>query len=105
METLKGFPNLPAMVRAEQGSAAPHAVMETLKGFPNLPAMVRAEQGSAAPHATHDLGLRLRRRPAKSSAAQAQRSEAERLLSIPSEQPELVVLCPELLPPLEPPVL
>jgi hypothetical protein len=26
-------------------------VMETLKGFPNLPAMVRAEQSSAAPHA------------------------------------------------------
>jgi hypothetical protein len=67
METLKGFPNLPAMVRAEQSSAAPHAiVMETLGGFPNprhlppaLPpprfarprAMVRAEQSSAAPHA------------------------------------------------------
>jgi hypothetical protein len=31
METLDGFPNLPAMVRAEQSSAAPHAfVMETL---------------------------------------------------------------------------
>jgi hypothetical protein len=26
-------------------------VMETLEGFPNLPAMVRAEQSSAAPHA------------------------------------------------------
>jgi hypothetical protein len=40
METLRGFPNLPAMVRAEQSSAAPHAfVMETLRGFPNLPAM------------------------------------------------------------------
>jgi len=26
-------------------------VMETLAGFPNLPAMVRAEQSSAAPHA------------------------------------------------------
>jgi hypothetical protein len=53
METLGGFPNLPAMVRAEQSSAAPHAyiVMETLGGFPNLPAMVRAEQSSAAPHA------------------------------------------------------
>jgi hypothetical protein len=25
METLEGFPNLPAMVRAEQSSAAPHA--------------------------------------------------------------------------------
>ena len=25
METLGGFPNLPAMVRAEQSSAAPHA--------------------------------------------------------------------------------
>jgi hypothetical protein len=51
METLEGFPNLPATVRAEQSSAAPHIVMETLEGFPNLPATVRAEQGSAAPHA------------------------------------------------------
>ncbi len=52
METLAGFPNLPAMVRAERSSAAPHAPdMETLAGFPNLPAMVRAERSSAAPHA------------------------------------------------------
>jgi len=28
--------------------------METLEGFPNLPAMVRAEQSSAAPHATEE---------------------------------------------------
>ena len=34
MGTLKGFPNPPAMVRAEQSSAAPHAfVMGILKGF------------------------------------------------------------------------
>jgi hypothetical protein len=26
METLEGFPSLPAMVRAEQSSAAPHAL-------------------------------------------------------------------------------
>jgi hypothetical protein len=43
METLKGFPYLPAMVRAERSSAAPHAtqsLMETLKGFalPSAPA-------------------------------------------------------------------
>jgi hypothetical protein len=53
METLGGFPYLPAMVRAEQSSAAPHASeLETLGGFPYLPAMVRAEQSSAAPHAS-----------------------------------------------------
>ena len=39
---------------------------ETLGGFPNLPAMVRAEQSSAASHATRDLRSRekLRRRRA-----------------------------------------
>jgi hypothetical protein len=37
------------MVRAEQGSAAPHAfLMGTLKGFPNPPAMVRAEHEGAS---------------------------------------------------------
>jgi hypothetical protein len=52
METLGGFPNLPATVRAERSSAAPQIVeMETLGGFPNLPATVRAERSSAAPHA------------------------------------------------------
>jgi len=51
-ETLGGFPTLPAKVRAEQSSAAPHALTkETLGGFPTLPAKVRAEQSSAAPHA------------------------------------------------------
>jgi hypothetical protein len=34
METLEGFPNLPAMVRAEQSSAAPHAVAPAL--FTNI---------------------------------------------------------------------
>jgi hypothetical protein len=57
METLGGFPCLPAMVRAEQSSPAPHATieMETLGGFPCLPATVRAEQSSAAPHATIEM--------------------------------------------------
>ena len=31
-----------------------HTVMETLAGFPCLPAMVRAQQSWAAPHATND---------------------------------------------------
>ena len=70
MGTLEGFPNPPAMVRAELSSAAPHAFMGTLEGFalhsaptthpaspalraasPNPPAMVRTELSSAAPHA------------------------------------------------------
>ena len=35
MGTLKGFPNPPAMVRGEQSSPAPHAIIDmgTLKGF------------------------------------------------------------------------
>jgi len=37
--------------RAELGGSPRWIVMETLGGFPNLPAMVRAEQSSAAPHA------------------------------------------------------
>ena len=37
METLGGFPNLPAMLRWRRSRQAPHAlVMETLGGFPNL---------------------------------------------------------------------
>jgi len=32
METLEGFPNLPAMVHAEQSSAAPHATTEERAG-------------------------------------------------------------------------
>ena len=53
MEPLEEFPSLPATVRAERSSAAPHATdMETLGGFPCLPATVRAERSSAAPHAT-----------------------------------------------------
>jgi glycosyltransferase involved in cell wall biosynthesis len=52
MGTLKGSPNPPAMVRAGQSPAAPHAfVMGTLEGSPNPPAMVRAGQSPAAPHA------------------------------------------------------
>src|ERR1039457_3355048 len=81
METLKGFPNLPAMVRSRQSRLASHAGsstwepskgfqnrhgsepakpagfprgivdMETLKGFPNLPAMVRSRQSRLASHA------------------------------------------------------
>jgi hypothetical protein len=36
METLEGFPNLPAMVRAEQSSAAPHAcVLEASQKLPS----------------------------------------------------------------------
>jgi predicted Zn-dependent protease with MMP-like domain len=51
-ETLGGFPTLPAKVRAEQSSAAPHALTkEPPGGEPTLPATVRAEQSLAAPHA------------------------------------------------------
>jgi hypothetical protein len=54
METLEGFPNLPAMLRCQQSWQAPHALaslMETLEGFPNLPAMLRCQQSWQAPHA------------------------------------------------------
>ena len=34
METLEGFPNLPAMVRAEHSSAAPHALDSTAAFLP-----------------------------------------------------------------------
>ena len=34
METLKGFPSLPAMVRAEHISAAPHAARHSLLILP-----------------------------------------------------------------------
>ena len=37
--------------RRGEARRLPTIVMETLGGFPNLPAMVRAEQSSAAPHA------------------------------------------------------
>jgi hypothetical protein len=36
METLRGFPSLPAMVRAEQSSAAPHADADLATGRQNL---------------------------------------------------------------------
>ena len=49
MGTLGGFPNPPAMVRAELSSAAPHAiVMGTLGGFPNPPALWRSRKVAAA---------------------------------------------------------
>jgi hypothetical protein len=68
METLGGFPCLPAMVRAERSSAAPHASdMETLGGFPCLPAMVRAERSSAPPHASGWLRPESRRRHVRRS--------------------------------------
>jgi hypothetical protein len=52
METLEGFPNLPAMLRCQQSWQALQAiVMETLEGFPNLPAMLRCQQSWQAPHA------------------------------------------------------
>jgi RimJ/RimL family protein N-acetyltransferase len=70
METLEGFPSLPAMVRGRQSRPAPHATdMETLEGFPSLPAMVRGRQSRPAPHATGrtaEFAILIGRRPQQS---------------------------------------
>jgi hypothetical protein len=50
METLEGFPCLPATVRDERSSAAPHATdMETLEGFsmPSRDGSRRAKLGGS----------------------------------------------------------
>jgi hypothetical protein len=47
----EGFQTFPRWSAPSKARRLPTIVMETLGGFPNLPAMVRAEQSSAAPHA------------------------------------------------------
>jgi len=58
METLGGFPNLPALwLRRAKPGCANFIVMETLGGFPNLPALWlrRAKPGCANASSPHDV--------------------------------------------------
>ena len=50
MGTLKGFPYPPAMVRAEQSSAAPHARMGTPNNLINPPAIFAGGKAVRSPH-------------------------------------------------------
>jgi len=55
MDTLEGVSGLPAMVRATQSSATPHASdRDTLEGVSGLPATVHAKQSSATSTPVHE---------------------------------------------------